>query len=445
MRHGETSFNAEGRVQGHIDTSTLTDKGVTDAQAVAEALQGLPIDAVYHSPLRRAAQTAQVICQKLAKPGQSFPAPVVNPNLIEVSLPLWEGLLFEEVKLQFPEAYQNWHKAPHELEMTVASPNGPEIFRPIPALFDQAAALWQQLLPQHSNQTLLLVGHSGINRSLICTALGLPPERYQTLQQANCNISVLNFPDGTLASAQLEALNLTSHLGLPLPKPRKGYEALRILLVRHGETDWNRQGRFQGQIDIPLNATGQQQGQQAADFLQPIGIDFAITSPMKRPKETAAAILTRHSRLALEEEAAFCEISHGTWEGKLESEIEAAYPGELERWRTQPETVQMPAGENLQQVWERAIAAWQDMVTQRQLSGGKTQPVGLVVAHDATNKVILCHVVGAGPEKFWCFKQGNGAVSVIDYATDGRAILQAMNITTHLAGGVLDQTAAGAL
>lgn len=138
------------------------------------------------------------------------------------------------------------------------------------------------------------------------------------------------------------------------------------------------------------------------------------------------------------------EISHGTWEGCLESEIEDHYPGELDRWRTAPETVQMPEGENLQQVWDRAIAAWDDIVAQA-LATGKTEQTGLVVAHDAINKVVLCHLAGLGPEHFWCFKQGNGAVSVIDYDTDGHPILQAMNITTHLAGGVLDQTAAGAL
>ena len=141
-----------------------------------------------------------------------------------------------------------------------------------------------------------------------------------------------------------------------------------------------------------------------------------------------------------------CEISHGTWEGRLESEIEADYPGELDRWRSHPTTVQMPEGENLQQVWDRGTAAWQTVaktaLTQRDANA---MPVGLVVAHDAINKVILCHVVGSSAEKFWNFKQGNGAVSVVDYSADGRPTLQAMNITTHLAGGILDQTAAGAL
>ncbi|MGB8703265.1 MAG: histidine phosphatase family protein [Thermosynechococcaceae cyanobacterium] len=217
-----------------------------------------------------------------------------------------------------------------------------------------------------------------------------------------------------------------------------------MLLVRHGETDWNRQGRFQGQIDVPLNDTGRQQAEQVGAFLQSVPIDFAVTSPMLRPKETAEAILHHHPQVALDCHSDFAEISHGTWEGKLESEIEQAHPGELERWRTQPETVQMPEGENLQQVWDRAIAAWDGLVDAARCHDQPTTQVGLVVAHDAVNKVILCHVAGAGPDQFWSFKQGNGAVSVIDYPKEGAPTVQAMNITTHL-GSILDRTAAGAL
>jgi phosphoserine phosphatase len=446
VRHGESSFNVEGRVQGHLNVSTLTKKGIADASLVGKALQGISIDAFYHSPLIRAQETAQNILETLTQNGGTIPAPLIDPLLIEISLPLWEGVLFEEIAATDPESYQQWQIAPHLLKMDVPTENGQtQPFYPIPALFEQAQQFWKKLLPNHIDQTILLVAHSGINRTLICTALGLPPAQYQSVQQANCNISILNFPDGTLGSAQLESLNITSHLGLPVPKVRKVQNALRLLLVRHGETDWNRQGRFQGQIDVPLNANGHQQANQAAEFLKSEPINFAVSSPMLRPKETAEAILQHHPQVTMTFEPEFCEISHGAWEGKLESEIAQEYGEELKQWHIQPEVVQMPEGENLQQVWDRAIAAWNLVVesARANFDGTNTQ-VGLVVAHDAINKVVLSHVVGAGPEKFWSFKQGNGAVSVIDYPLDGPPILQAMNITTHL-GGVLDRTAAGAL
>ncbi len=103
----------------------------------------------------------------------------------------------------------------------------------------------------------------------------------------------------------------------------------------------------------------------------------------------------------------------------------------------------MPEGENLQQVWERSVAAWHSILA----SVENQSKTGLVVAHDATNKALLCHILGLDPEHFWNFRQGNGAVSVIDYpqGLTGLPVLQAMNITTHLGGGVLDKTASGAL
>lgn len=435
VRHGESSFNVERRIQGHLDKSTLTAKGLADAQQVGQALKNIPFDAIYHSPLQRARHTAEQICQQL----QTTVRPQILDNLIEISLPLWEGVLFTEVKEQDPQGYDNWHHHPEQLCMQIEGDTGPESFFPVRVLYEQAQQVWQQLLPQHEGQTILLVGHSGINRALLGTALGLTPERYHTLQQANCNISVLNFKPGQ--PTQLESLNLTDHTGLVLPKARQGYEALRLLLVRHGETDWNRQGKFQGQIDVPLNDNGRLQGQQAADFLRDVHIDFALSSSMLRPKETAELILAHHPQVPLAVDDQLREISHGRWEGCLESEIETQYPGELQRWQSTPAAVQMPDGENLQQVWDRAIEAWNRLV-QEKLGSGQ---VGLVVAHDAVNKVILCHLAGLGPDQFWSFKQGNGAVSVIDYTPEGKPTLASMNITTHLAGGVLDQTAAGAL
>ena len=104
----------------------------------------------------------------------------------------------------------------------------------------------------------------------------------------------------------------------------------------------------------------------------------------------------------------------------------------------------MPEGETLQQVWDRAVACWQDIVKDYSQDGNPK--TGIVVAHDAINKAILCQLLGLQPANFWNIKQGNGCVSVIDYpkGVDGHPVLQAINITTHL-GGVLDKTAAGAL
>ena len=447
VRHGKSTYNQERRIQGRLDKSILTEAGRSAALQVGDTLSSIAFDAAYTSPLQRAKETAEIILSRLTNPPQLQP----TDKLMEIDLPLWEGMLRQDAIDKFPEAYQQWQKQPDKFSMKLPSADGEIEHFPVLAVFASARQFWKEILSRHRDGTILVVGHNGINRALIATISEISPDYYQSIQQSNCGISVINFgtspvttdeqadPKKKLA-VQLESLNLTAHTGEIFPKPRDGHRGPRLLLVRHGETDWNKAGKFQGQIDVPLNDNGREQSRRAAEFLKDVKLDFAISSSMLRPKETAEIILKYHGGLQLELRDELREISHGLWEGKFESEIEASYPGLLEEWKTSPETVQMPEGENLQHVWTRAIASWREIV--QSVSG-----TGIVVAHDAINKAILCHLFGLEPEHFWKFKQGNGAVSVIDYphGPDGLPVLQAMNVTTHLSGSVFDQTAAGAL
>ncbi len=442
VRHGQSSYNAIKMIQGRCDESVLTEKGAADARKVGAALSSLSFDAVYSSPLQRARKTAELILPYL----QGSPQLVAADNLMEIDLPLWEKLHKSAVKEKYPDDYLCWKERPHEFCMSIPTSEGSREFFPVLALYEQAKQFWQEILRRHQGGTILVVAHNGINRCLITSALDISPARYHSIQQSNCGINVLNFAGGWGDLVQLESLNQTSHMGDALPAPREGNRGLRLLLVRHGETEWNRVSRFQGGIDVPLNDNGRAQAQQAAEFLKDIPIDFAVSSPMLRPKETAETVLQYHPNVNLELQEAFKEINHGLWEGKLESEIKQEYADLLRQWQTAPETVQMPNGENLQQVWDRAIACWNEIINSAQVSDSELK-TGLVVAHDAINKVILCHVLGLSPASIWSIKQGNGAVTVIDYphGLEKAPILQAMNITTHLSGGVLDKTAAGAL
>ncbi|MDX1977602.1 MAG: histidine phosphatase family protein [Pseudanabaenaceae cyanobacterium bins.68] len=457
VRHGETTSNIGGIVQGrgNLDRpelqSTLTTNGEQQATLAGKALQGIQFDAVYTSPLVRTKQTLELIAQQV----QNLPGAIAHPLLCEIDLAEWEGLDFEQIRRDFPTAYHQWQNQPREFQLGDRYP--------IVDLFTQAQAFWQEILPRHPEQTILLIGHSGINRALLTQALGLEIDCYHRFQQYNCAITVLNLASDR---AQLESVNLVTHLapllGSYLPPTRSHHVGPRILLVRHGETEWNRQGKFQGQIDVPLNSRGEQQAELAGNFLAYVPIDYAFSSSMARPKQTALKILERHSNFAATSAAELSaqlslellpqvglwvsdrlqEISHGQWEGKLEPEIAAEFPGQLELWQSQPELVQMPAGENLDQVWHRVAEVWQEIIAS--IPPGKT---ALVVAHDAVNKAILCQVLGLTPKHFWTFKQGNGGVSVIDYAkgADQPAILQSVNITSHISAGILDRTVAGAL
>ncbi|WP_066381645.1 MULTISPECIES: histidine phosphatase family protein [unclassified Anabaena] len=444
VRHGQSTYNTEKRIQGRSDVSTLTEKGRSDAAKVGKALSNISFHGIYSSPLQRAKQTAEIIHGELTSKFEKSAVVQTSDLLLEVDLPLWEAMVSADVKQQFPEDYRIWHEHPDELKMVVNQDGETQEHFPVLSLYKQARQFWQEILPHHQGETILIVGHNGINRALISTALGIHPSRYHCIQQSNCGINVLNFSGGLGEPVQLESMNQTQHLGETLPSLRPGHQGVRLLLVRHGETEWNRQTRFQGQIDIPLNDNGRNQAKKAGEFLQNVALDFAVSSTMARPKETAEIILQHHSDVNLELQDGLREIGHGLWEGKLEVEIEQEFPGELHRWRTTPADVQMPEGENLQQVWERSTVTWQAIV---QSAIENQRQTGLVVAHDATNKTLLCYILGLSADNFWNFRQGNGAVSVIDYPSglNGLPVLQAMNITTHLSGGVLDKTAAGAL
>jgi broad specificity phosphatase PhoE len=440
VRHGLSSFNREHRIQGRDDLSTLTDDGVAQARAVGRSLADLTIDAAYSSPLSRAHDTATVIL------GEQRQAPALerHDDLLEIDLSPWSGLLRAELRERFPEQERLWREAPHTLELSRADGSP---YRPLPELMEQAGRFVASLFERHREalggprqDSVLVVAHNGILRCLLLSLLGLEASGFRRLRLENASISVLNLSAaaGGRPAVQLESLNGTSHLESGLPRRVAGP---RLLLVRHGETDWNREGRFQGQIDIPLNENGRAQAQAARRFLAAIPIDRAYTSAMARPRQTAEAILSDHPGVPLTSTTGLLEIGHGLWEGRLEGEIAEGWPQLLNDWKERPETVQMPQGETIHDVWQRSLTTWN-----RIAAGLDAQETALVVAHDAVNKTILCALLGLGPEAIWAIKQGNGGVTVIDYpdGATGEPVVTCMNLTGHL-GGVLDRTAAGAL
>jgi len=437
VRHGLSSFNVEHRIQGRDDLSSLTAIGQQQARATGEALRDLPLAAAYSSPLSRAADTARLLLEAQGSRLQARQ----EDTLLEIDLAPWSGLLRQELKERFSAEERLWRQRPEELELERADGSR---YRPLPELMQQAQAFRQLLLERHgaaiaehqgAPETVLVVGHNAILRCLLLALLDLPLSGFRRLRVDNCSISVLNLsPSGV----QVESLTGLAHLGDPLPAKGPG---ARLLLVRHGETDWNREGRFQGQIDIPLNATGRSQAEAAGRFLAPVTIHRAYTSCMARPRQTAEAILAAHPGVPLTSSRGLVEIGHGLWEGRLESEIAEGWPQLLADWKRAPETVQMPEGETVRDVWDRSLNTWQRIAAS--LSPDET---ALVVAHDAVNKTILCGLLGLQPADIWAIKQGNGGVTVIDYpeGAGGRPVVAAMNLTQHL-GGVLDRTAAGAL
>lgn len=203
---------------------------------------------------------------------------------------------------------------------------------------------------------------------------------------------------------------------------------MRVLLARHGETPWNAEGRYQGQIDIPLSPVGERQAALLSERLAGVRITRAVASPLSRARRTAEVALgdARAAMLGLDPE--LMEIAHGTWEGKLASEIRAEDGERLAAWREAPETVLMPGpgGESLPMVLERA---WRGF--DRACEGLGDDDTLLVVAHDAVNRVILCRVLGIPLSKVWGFRQAPTTLNLLEGPSVERLEVVRLNDCAH--------------
>ena len=184
---------------------------------------------------------------------------------------------------------------------------------------------------------------------------------------------------------------------------------MRILLARHGETPWNAEGRYQGQIDIPLSPVGQAQAAALGARLAQLEITRAVASPLSRAQATAKAALGAEREAMLLTDPDLQEIAHGEWEGLLASEIHDKDPSRLRAWREEPDTVLMPGGESLRQVLDRS---WRGLV--RAAEGLGEDDTLLVVAHDAVNRVILCRILGLPLSKLWSFRQAPTTLNLLE-------------------------------
>ncbi len=250
--------------------------------------------------------------------------------------------------------------------------------------------------------------------------------------------------------------------------------AATLVLVRHGESQYIVEGRFQGQADTPLSERGRRQAELAARRLAspheppalpiPAGAPREIVhSPLSRAAETARAIdaawLARTGGpawgVATRAEPGFIEIGQGAWEGLHRDEIAARYGKELAAWRRTPAEAWAPGGESLGQVAGRLRPAIRDVLV-RLAAGGTpgtidrdqvagyvspapTDPWSIVVGHDGIFKIALLTLFDLPLERFWMWSMDLCAVSVIEFR-GGRAVLRAHNLTEHLAG-LLDEDA----
>jgi probable phosphoglycerate mutase len=199
----------------------------------------------------------------------------------------------------------------------------------------------------------------------------------------------------------------------------------RIILVRHGQTEWNRIERFRGRADVPLNETGIGQaeatGQRVAAKWRPVAI---YSSPLSRSVKTAEAI-ARHFDMLVEVHSGLADIDYGEWQGLSPEEVRSRWPKMLDAWYNTPHLARIPDGETLDSLRQRAMETVNDLAARH---AGDTI---VLLGHTVTNRIILLAVLGLGNDRFWRIRQDTCAINVFETDQDD-FILVSLNDTCHL-------------
>jgi phosphoserine phosphatase len=178
----------------------------------------------------------------------------------------------------------------------------------------------------------------------------------------------------------------------------------QIILVRHGQTPWNKDKIFRGSKDIPLNDTGREEARLAGEWLKGETIQAAYFSPLSRARDTGEAI-ARHHGLQVLDLPGLTDICYGDWEGQPLTEVKVNYADLYGQWETAPHTVRFPQGETLDEVRDRALKAVEEVVRRH-----PAQTV-LLAAHRAVNKVLIAAFIGLDNSHFWRLGQDTTAIN----------------------------------
>lgn len=200
--------------------------------------------------------------------------------------------------------------------------------------------------------------------------------------------------------------------------------ATTLILVRHGQTDWNVNARYMGWTDEPLNDEGMRQAESVARRLCHWPISAVYSSPLQRAARTAEIVARPHS-VVVKEIDELGEMRIGAWEGMFAREIAAAYPDLWRTWRTNPGDFRMPGGESLGEVRQRVTTAF-DRITAA--AEGK---MVLAVTHDVVVRLLSAHCLGTGLDIYRRLEVGNASITIME--RDGeRRRLRLLNDTAHL-------------
>lgn len=192
-----------------------------------------------------------------------------------------------------------------------------------------------------------------------------------------------------------------------------------LILARHGETAWNVAEVFRGRSDVDLNETGLRQAELLADYLSERKLEVVYSSPLQRALKTARAIA---SRLGLEVQVyqGLNDLKFGEWEGMPVIEVRKKYPALLAEWEKSPHLVNIPGGEGMASVQERAMALVGE-VTERH------KGTVVFVTHRVVTKLLILALLGLDNSHFWAIKHDTAAITTFTLERTGWCLVEHNN------------------
>ena len=198
-----------------------------------------------------------------------------------------------------------------------------------------------------------------------------------------------------------------------------------LILIRHGETDWNRDRIFRGRADIPLGERGKQQAERTGEALKDRRLEAIYTSPLLRSAQTAEAI-ARRQEAEITEVDDITDIDYGDWQGKALKDVMEQYPEVCALWESAPHEARIPGGECLGELSDRSSPAVQRLV-------GSHRGKIAVVSHRVVLKVVILGLLGLGVESFWNLRLDTCGITIFEIL-EGRNVLISFNDVSHLTG-----------
>ncbi|KAF2321675.1 hypothetical protein GH714_001070 [Hevea brasiliensis] len=395
VRHGQSTWNAEGRIQGSSNLSVLTQKGEAQAETSRQMLIDDSFDVCFSSPLIRSKRTAEIIW------GSRKEEIVTDSDLREIDLYSFQGLLKHEGKEKFGAAYRQW-------QVDAANFNIDGHY-PVRELWARARNCWNQIL-SHDSRSVLVVAHNAVNQALVATAIGL----------------------GTKYSGFYFRAIVTPSSPVAAGSSGGRKTSRQIILVCHGTLQGDTEARFPNQS---MNMLGIIQSQKAAELLLDLKVNTIVSSPKNACFETAMAIsrvqeaadclgadcVPRYVEMKKMEDLDVGDILHQS--NKDANEAVAYQSGFLNRFED----------EALLALWDRSGKAWKSLLNELS-DESEPEKIVVIVGHPAMHIALVSHCLNLTKDWMGSFHLDAGSISVLDFpdGATGRGVIRCINYTAHL-------------